>query len=100
MKEMQKSAKLVLTSYNLDTINTSLAVILAQAVKMRVSVEGTPVSSKVVFSNDDTPIWGCKRSDVKRKSVFVSGSVQDLKKLIKIKTAEGVYVQLLPKEND
>lgn len=94
--EMQKSAQLVLTSYNLKTIDVSIDAILSQAVKMNISVEGKPVSSKVVPSKKTTPMWGCERDDVQRKSIFVSGSIDDLKKLIKIKTPEGVYVQLIP----
>ncbi len=93
---MQKSAQLVLTSYNSKTIDVSIESILSQALKMNISVEGKPVSSKVIPSNKKIPMWGCEKDDVKRKSVFVSGSIQDLMKLIRIETPEGVYVQLIP----
>lgn len=92
---MQKSAQLVLTSYNSKTIDVSIESILSQALKMNISVKGKPVSS-AVSSNKKIPMWGCEKNDVKRKSVFVSGSIQDLMKLIRIETPEGVYIQLIP----
>ena len=92
---MQKYAQLVLTSYNSKTIDVSIESILSQALKMNISVKGKPVSS-MVTSNKKIPMWGCEKNDVKRKSVLVSGSVQDLMKLIRIETPEGVYIQLIP----
>ena len=40
----------------------------------------------------------CEGLNVKRKSVFVTGSQDDLKRLVRVKTIGGVYVQLLPQQ--
>jgi hypothetical protein len=100
VNNMYKSAQLIATSYDFDKIDKSLEKILEQAKKFNVQASGKPTSRKVVFSDKENPLWGCMKSDVKCKSVYVSGSVENLKKIIKIKALGGVYIQLVLEDND
>jgi hypothetical protein len=56
---------------------------------------GKPKIQKVKFTKDQPVIWGCDKNDLKQVSIPISGSIEDMTKLLAIKTIEGVYMQLL-----
>ena len=56
---------------------------------------GVPTKQKVRLGKNDPPIWGCKGNDLKRITIPISGSLDDLTQLLALKTIEGVYMQLL-----
>jgi hypothetical protein len=89
---MQKSAHLVLTGYELSKINETMSKIkkYTKEIGLQVKDESSPAKGK-------SELWGCQKDDTKQKSILVSGSTEDLQKLIKFKTADGVYLQLLLK---
>jgi ribosomal protein S17 len=94
--KMEKTAKLVVTSYDLPKVNGTITKIMQQSSKYHVNVTSSPVTLKMTVSHDQPKIWGRKGDDVKMKSIFVSGSSDDLRKLLKIQAPDGVYIQLLP----
>jgi ribosomal protein S10 len=92
MEHMQKSAHLVLTGYDLSKIEGTVSKIKKYTKEIGLEVKDESISVK-----GKSELWGCQKDDTKQKSILVSGSLEDLQKLIKIKTADGVYVQLLLK---
>lgn len=89
---MQKSAKIVLTSYDLPKINDAIKTIRLTASDLKIKA-GSPRSLKVK-KNPDQPIWGCDASDLKRKAIPIKASTKNLKKFTKIKMPTGVVLQV------
>jgi hypothetical protein len=91
-----KEAELVLNSYDTGKIASAIANIKKSNSQLNITL-GAPknhTSSKPVKPK----IWGCETNDLKRKIMSVSGSQEDMTKLLlKLKVTEGVYIQLLPK---
>ncbi|MHB8546500.1 MAG: hypothetical protein ACYDAJ_07020 [Nitrosotalea sp.] len=94
--KMEKSAKLVVTSYDLPKVNGTITKIMKQSSRLNVNVTGGPITMRMTVSQNQPKIWGCEGDDVKMKSISVSGSSDNLKKLLKIHAPDGVYLQLLP----
>ncbi|HVB66205.1 MAG TPA: hypothetical protein VND01_00750 [Candidatus Acidoferrales bacterium] len=90
---MRRSAQLLITSYDRLKVDQGYRKILATKPK-GVDV-GRPKIQKVEFTKDQPIIWGCNKNDLRQMSIPITGSIEDLKKLISIKTIEGVYMQLL-----
>lgn len=93
MKEMQRSAQLLITSYDQRKVDQGYERILA--IKSKKIHVGTPKNQKVKLTKGQPQIWGCDKNDLKQISISISGSIEDLQKLLSIKTIEGVYMQLL-----
>ena len=91
---MQKSATLVLTSYDLQKIEGAISKIKKSTSKLHVTT-GEPVTQKIKLIEVQPPIWGCKKADLKRQAISLNGSEKDLQKLTKITVPQGVYLQLL-----
>ncbi|MBM2851811.1 MAG: hypothetical protein HW420_358 [Candidatus Nitrosotenuis sp.] len=89
---MKKFAHLVLTGYELPKIEGTVSQIKKYTKQIGLEVKEESVSIK-----GKSELWGCQKDDTKQKSILVSGSMEDLQKLLKFKTADGVYLQLLLK---
>ena len=92
---MEKTAQLVLNSYDSLKIETAISNIKKSKSKLNVKL-GEPVTSK-----SKVKIWGCQTNglNLRQKTMSVSGSQEDLKRLLlKLKVTEGVYIQLLPNQ--
>lgn len=97
---MEKSARLVLTSYDSSKIKGAISTIQKSTKTGRVDVKfGKPVDQKVKWTSGQPRIWGCSKADLKRKYVLVSGKTSDLRKISKVQVPKGVYVQLLLKQH-
>lgn len=95
---MDTTAQLVLNSYDSSKIKTAISKIKKSNSKFNVKL-GKPITSKTKLAKGEPKIWGCETNDLKREVMEVSGSVDDLKKLLlNLKLTEGVYIQLLPRE--
>lgn len=90
------SAKIVVSSYNLPQVQGTITKIMTQSPKYHVKTVGKPFIQKMSVSSNQPKIWGCDGKDVKTRSIFLSGSSDDLKKLLKIPAPDGVLIQLLP----
>jgi hypothetical protein len=90
---MLHSAHLIITSYDKQKVDQGYKKILSA--KSKKIDMGTPKIQKVKFAKNQPMIWGCDKNDLKQMTIPLSGSIEDLKKLITIKTIEGVYMQLL-----
>lgn len=93
---MEISAKLMVTSYDLPKVDVTISNVMRQSSKINVTIKGKPVIQKVTTSSNRPKVWGCTIDDLKRKSIFVRGSADNLKKILKIQAPDGVYIQLLP----
>ena len=90
---MQHSAQLFITSYDQGKIDEGYKKIISKKTK-NIDI-GSPKIQKVKTTKGQPTIWGCDKNDLKQVSIPVSGSIEDLTKLLAIKTIEGVYMQLL-----
>ena len=90
---MLRSAQLLITSYDQRKVDQGYRKILSAKPK-KIDI-GTPKIQKVKSTKDQPIIWGCDKNDLKQMSIPITGSIEDLKKLISIKTIKGVYMQLL-----
>jgi len=93
---MLHSAHLIITSYDKQKVDQGYKKILS--VKSKKIDMGTPKIQKIKSTKNQPIIWGCDKNDLKQMTIPLSGSIEDLKKLITIKTIEGVYMQLLLKK--
>jgi len=91
MTRMEKTAQLVLNSYDASKIQNAISNIKKSKSTLNIKL-GKPVTSK-----SKVTIWGCQTNDLKQKTMPISGTQSDLKKLLlKLTVTEGVYIQLLP----
>lgn len=95
---MQRSAQLLITSYDKQKVDQGYKEILA--IKSKNIHVGKPKPQKVSSTKNQPPIWGCEDNDLKQVSITIDGEFEDIRKLLSIKTIEGVYMQLfLEKES-
>lgn len=87
---MKKTAHLVLTGYEPSKIEGTIS-----QIKKYTKQIGLEAKEESVLVKGKSELWGCQKDDTKQKSILVSGSMEDLQKLIKFKTVDGVYLQLL-----
>ena len=92
---MQKQVKLAFTGYKKSNVKLALSTIKKQSSNFNVTInsESIPQSNDI---GDQPKLWGCTKEDVIRYSVLVSGSLKDVKDLVKSKTPDGVQIELLP----
>ena len=96
MKKLTKSAQLTITSYDKRGLQRGYDAVLSKS-SSEIKI-GKPKPQKVVLTKDSPKIWGCKGTDLKRVSVSIAGSMEDIEKLTAIDTIEGVYIRLLVSE--
>jgi ribosomal protein S10 len=94
MKSMKKTGKVILTSYYTRSINGALHKIITTSPRINVDVLGTPQTKHVKFSRKSARIIGCRGKDLRRKAIRVRGDKESLKKLIRLKIPDGVYIRL------
>ena len=96
---MSQAARLVLTSYDLPKIKTSISRILESAPKFNVEIQEKPFTQKIGQFDNEPKLWGCDGKDVIRKAMIVNGSFTDMQNLVKIETPDGVLIELLSSDS-
>lgn len=91
---MEKTAKLILNSYNEEKIRSALLNIRKSTEKLKLTLESDDTAKIPVRR-----IWGCQTHNLKQQVMSIHGSTDDFRKLLSdLKLTEGVYIQLLPSE--
>ncbi len=93
---MVERAQLLFTGYNSSNVKTAVAKIVKQSSAFHVTVHGTPMTQKAKPVKGQPKLWGCGKEDVANTLIIVSGSLNDVKKLVKVDTPNGVQIELLP----
>ena len=91
---MKQTANFVLTSYDLPKIDGAISNIRRNVSRMRITL-GDPEEQNISWLKGKPKMWGCSGDDIKIKTILVSGSSEELKKLNRIKAPDGVFTQLL-----
>ncbi len=89
---MTESAQVVLTGYDKPKINESVKTLREYSKKINVEIveEHAKIKAK-------SKLWGCEKNNLKQEILFLSGTMDDLRKILHVKTEDGIYLQLLLK---
>ena len=90
---MTKTAQVVLTGYDTPKIKESVSII--KKYSKTIGVEVVEDSSKDVEAK--SKLWGCETNNPQRETLSVTGSMDDLQKIIDAQIITGIYLQLLLK---
>ena len=84
------TAQVILTGYDESKMDKSVKKILKYSDILGLSVieDGLKIKPK-------SKLWGCKKEDVYEEVIFLSGNIDDLKKILDVKIKDGIYLQLL-----
>lgn len=96
MKSVKESS-LVLTSYNPTKIKATVKIISENAHRFNIIIKIPAMDLTSSMVKKQPKIWGCESTDLERKIICLSGDMEDLKKLIKINTPNGVQMELFSK---
>ena len=86
----KKTAQVILTGYDKPKMDKSVKKILKYSKKIGLSVikDGLKIKPK-------SKLWGCEKNNVKEETIFLSGTIDDLEKILHVKIKDGIYLQLL-----
>ena len=93
--QMQKQVQLAFTGYNESNVKLALKTIMKKSSDFDVIVNGKPIQQHELLVGQPQ-LRGCDKKDLTVFSVSITGSLENLKNLVKIKTPLGVQIDLLP----
>lgn len=96
---MQKQVQLAFTGYDNKDVELTLKKIMKKLSDpksdLKISTHGNPEYHDEPLANQP-PLHGCNHQNVTIVSLSVSGSLKNIKRLVEIKTPDGVMVEILP----
>lgn len=94
---MQKQVQLAFTGYDSKDVELTLKKIMKKLSDpdLKISTKGTPEYHDEPLANQP-PLHGCNHQNVTIVSLAVSGSLKNIKRLVEVKTPDGVMVEILP----
>ncbi len=85
-----QSAKVILTGYDKPKIKESVKMIIDYSKKNNLQVMNS--DSKI---ESKAKLWGCEKNNIEQEIIFLSGTMDNLQKILYVKTKNGIYLQLL-----
>jgi hypothetical protein len=92
--DMMKKAYVRLTGLDTPKVNQAMFRVIKSSPRVHVGVIGTPKNEKVKWSKTRARQSGCEEVELKRKVIEVRGELVNLKRLLKLKIPDDVYIQL------
>ena len=93
-KPYHSMMQIILTGYDVPKINRAVSAILKNMSRFNIKILKNPSVQNVGRSDSEPKLWGCNYDDVTRKVMTVDGSFVDMKKLVNVKTPDGVLVEM------
>lgn len=92
MKSMTQSAQVVLTGYDKPKIKASIKMIkrFSEKIDLKIIEDSVEIKAK-------SKLWGCENNNVEQEILFLSGTMDDLQKILHVEIKDGIYLQLLLK---
>jgi len=92
---MQKQIQLAFTGYNESNVKTAVKTIMVNSSSFDIIVKGNPIKESGLITNQPN-LRGCDNADLKIYSISITGTIVDIRNLVKMKTPQGVQIDLLP----
>ena len=89
---MTKTAQVILTGYDSKKIAESVRMIKDHSRQANITI--VEEAERIEAGGK---LWGCNESNVKQEVLFLAGTKDDLRRILDIKTTDGIYLQLLLK---
>ena len=89
---MTKSAQVILTGYDKPKMNKSIVMMKKyfKTINVKIIEDGTTVKAK-------SKLWGCEEGNIEQEVISLSGTMDNLQKILYAKPTDGIYLQLLLK---
>ena len=94
-KSCYNMMQIILTGYNVPQIDRAVSAILKNMSRFNIKILKNPSVQNVSRFDNEPKLWGCNYDDVTRKVMTVDGSFVDMKKLVNVKTPNGVLVEMI-----
>ena len=92
--KMQNQVQLAFTGYDALDVESALSTIIKKSSNFNIIVNGDPISHDGLMK-DQPRLRGCDKKDVIVFSMLLSGSLKNIKDLVKSETPNGVQIELL-----
>ena len=92
---MTRTAQIILTGYDDSKIQKSVSIIKDYSEEIGFDLDLEPPREEQIKAK--SKLWGCEKNSVQHKIIDVTGKKDDLQKIIDLRIADGIYLQLLLK---